>query len=105
MQHRVGDDAWEECQEQRVDRAVADPPPQELEDEVHAVRPRRGVVGAEDVPDHERRNGQAHDQAGKPVPREEGADVHLLPVDVRSQHRERDPEVRGVVDVVLKVEL
>ena len=66
VQELVGDEAGEHRQQERVDQAVADTTPEQLEHEVEAVRPSRRMLGVEDVEDEE---GREHDpDAEAPLP-------------------------------------
>jgi hypothetical protein len=103
-QDPVSDEAGEDRQQQRVNQAVADPAPEQLEDEVGAVRPRGRAGRVEDVEDEKDREESPHAEAPAPAAQEDRGNVDLLDPNIGRDRRDRDGEVDEVEEIVLKVE-
>ena len=104
VQELVGDEAGEDRQQQRVDHSVADTAPEQLEDEVGAVRPRRRVGVLKTLKTRKAARTTPTPRLQRQRCRKISADIDLLDANVGSDECDRDGEVDEVEDVVLQVE-
>ena len=104
MQEPVGDETGKDRQQERVDKAVAHTTPEQLKDEIGAVRSCRRIFRVEDVEHEEDGEDNPKAKAPPPTAAEDLRHIDLLDPDVAGKQRDRDSEVDQVEDIVLHVE-